>query len=121
VSLFYILLGATADVLQISRYTQSLIMSASQLLFEHLNTSRQFITRVLGSLIGVWILRIHCLFVSHRFLLSISSASSTRASAQLYGAAKFSFKGRLFINPTKNSCIVIPWRTKDFVGSSKSS
>jgi hypothetical protein len=53
VSLFYILLGATADVLQISRYTQSLIMSASQLLFEHLNTSRQFITRDLGSLIGV--------------------------------------------------------------------
>src|SRR5471030_1146174 len=67
VSLFDILLGATADVLQISRYTQSLIMSTSQLLFEHLYTSRQLITRNLDSLIGVEILRIHCLFVSHRF------------------------------------------------------
>jgi hypothetical protein len=53
VRFFYILLGAAADVLQISRYTQSLIMSASQLLFEHLYTSRQFSTRILGSLIGV--------------------------------------------------------------------
>ncbi|MNT45465.1 hypothetical protein D3C72_1820510 [compost metagenome] len=94
VSLLHILLGATADVLQIGGYTQSLILSACQLLFEHLYTSRQVITRSLGRLVGVWVLRIHCLFVSHRFLLSISSASSTRASAQLYGAAKSGFKGR---------------------------
>ncbi|MCY1185378.1 hypothetical protein D9M73_261510 [compost metagenome] len=52
-SFFYILLGATADVLQIGGYTQSLILSACQLLFEHLYTSRQVITRSLGSLIGV--------------------------------------------------------------------
>ncbi|MNZ92857.1 hypothetical protein D3C78_1119000 [compost metagenome] len=53
VSLLYILLGATADVLQISRNTQSLILSAGQLLFEHLHTSHQVFTRCFGSLIGV--------------------------------------------------------------------
>ncbi|CAI8775474.1 hypothetical protein EMIT0P218_10074 [Pseudomonas sp. IT-P218] len=53
-------------------------------------------------------MRIHCLFVSHRILLSISSASSTRASVQLYGAAKSGFKGLDAINPTKSSALSFP-------------
>ncbi|CAI9002558.1 hypothetical protein EMIT0324P_60257 [Pseudomonas chlororaphis] len=93
-SFFYILLGTAADVLQIGRNTQCLILSASQLLFEHLHTSRQIFARSLRGLIGVEILRIQRLFVSHTILLSISSVSSTHASAPVYGVAFFRFKGR---------------------------
>jgi hypothetical protein len=53
VSFFHVLLGTTADVLQIGGYTQSLILRTSQLLFEHLYTSRQVFTRSLGALVGV--------------------------------------------------------------------
>src|SRR5471030_1537328 len=53
VSLFYILLSATADVLQIGGNTQSLILRACQLLFEHLYTSRQVFTRSRWALVGV--------------------------------------------------------------------
>src|SRR5471032_10045 len=89
VSLLDILLGTAADVLQIGGNTQRLILRSSQLLFEHLHTSRQLIT---GSRIGVWSLRILRLFVSHRFLLSKSCANSTRASVPVYGATISRFK-----------------------------
>ncbi|MNC80837.1 hypothetical protein D3C75_1337670 [compost metagenome] len=52
-SLLYILLGATADILQVGCYTQRLVLRTGQLLLEHLYTCRQVFTGVLGSLIGV--------------------------------------------------------------------
>ncbi|MNP32937.1 hypothetical protein D3C76_1261430 [compost metagenome] len=60
--LFYILLGATAHVLQVRGGAQGLILGRRQLLFEHLYAGAQVLV---ASRFGVQILFIQ-LFVSHK-------------------------------------------------------
>ncbi|MCY1429900.1 hypothetical protein D9M71_458320 [compost metagenome] len=62
VRLFYILLGATAHVLQVGGGAQGLILGRRQLLFEHLHAGAQLLV---ASRFGVQILFIQ-LFVSHK-------------------------------------------------------
>jgi hypothetical protein len=65
VRFFYILIGAAAHVLQVSRNPQGLILSSDQLLFERLHTRLQALICRVGSRACATGLRIQSLFVSH--------------------------------------------------------